>query len=539
MTEEDLTPEELEIFLQASPEARAKYLQMQQILGRKEFEKTGRLPLPPMSKPSINMKEDTTRREMNRVTDYATTGLSGAIQGGMMGGVPGAAIGGLGSMAAQLAMEKLFDNKESPSAISASNAMKFMPTLGPLSSRGGQVLQRAGESALTNIFDSGGNNPLGAALMGGGLQGVSNVLSAPLQKGFERLAARKRLPAELRGYKVPSPTGEKVAEKNIEKAAEIINKYKVPAALPAQNFNKIAYESKPKTNNPPPPNLMPKTEDEARESWNLLFAKPGKQKPPISVTSPNPRADRAIERIEDASGLRVDLLDKKSREEAQKFLTEGKGDIYGHIVGPLFEAKTWGTTDKAGVEFARRLKMASSMAGDYEEEFMSGIRNKIIEKLLTPENVKKGAYVNPDTLKVRLDAIGKDNVEKIFGKGGYDTLAGISETATRLGKFYNAKATRLHKGGVDFELDDDGGFHALTGGEGTSAAEALLSGGKSLLINGGLRSRRFANAPIEAITKIAQIPKIGELLDFASKDPAMYKAVQQKLAELLTEPQEQ
>lgn len=351
--------------------------------------------LPNMPKPKVDMKYDSTGRNIEALTSGVGGALAGAQGGAAVGGPMGALAGGMAG-AGIGAGSSYIGNALMDRQGEAGSYNRILDILGPVLGGALAKVSKLGPTAKSVV------NTAGDA----GLAGGADVLDT--QAGYEGKSpvARTLLTAGLGGAGIPLA---RQAEKHLANQT-LAGKTTETLSADAERTNQILRESL---------------------QYMRRGGKPIAEKP-IGSEGFNTAAETLFG-PKQGPAQRPALPDViKNSPELKKFVKDNPEQLYEYVLAPITGAKTQAELKTNISQFAERLRGIEVLGGDKSaSDIAQGLRSTFFNSLAKTNNNQRLA--NPDSFKLRLEAMGPEVTNKIIGKGSYEELSKLAESASKAG----------------------------------------------------------------------------------------------------------
>lgn len=489
---------------------------------------------PPLKRPDIveNPRYDSTGPMLELMSGAAGGALAGS-PGGPGGMLTGAAVGALlPTLRTAITKEPGKANSwERVADVVAPGIGKGMAAtkLGPIAKRAVDSLLQAGMGAATEKMDEKFQGP-GSPVMRGVTQGALGMIGAPVGRQAQRMGANMDLVDSLQNmdsYSKRGPDG-KFRKINPEALQETIKKnihdsvYPPPTPKPAKQVI------------PPTPQEL-----EAYEQAKWLNSERKKSGIP-SLPLEKPKG-KVIETPVETPKLPYSK-ETLAAPGVAKIVKNRPEQLYKYILDPITEAQDIEGVRKGIPQFSERLKAVDLLAGTKgADDVARGLRTQFFNSLAKSKDGAKLA--NPDSFRVRLNAIGPEVTNRIFGDPqSYEKLTSLSEAASKAGSI-GRYIIKMGEDGITIfkkapmDRDSTLGPLGIAASKGIPAAMAGLMGGG---IGGGSAVAAGA-AGYEGfkfgINKLLLDKRSKKTLDILTKglQNSSIDAVDQKLSEWLSE----
>ncbi len=137
------------------------------------------------------------------------------------------------------------------------------------------------------------------------------------------------------------------------------------------------------------------------------------------------------------TGIDVRNIDDARAAVIKKVAAHNPKAIYDDAVGFLFQDATLTDLQKRGApKFREIVSDLQQVAGKPTKEIETGVRNAFFRKIFADTDSKSGLIKNPDSLRYRVEAMGKESFNSMFGNpegDSYDVAMKLFELASRGG----------------------------------------------------------------------------------------------------------
>lgn len=282
-----------------------------------------------------------------------------------------------------------------------------------------------------------------------------------------------------------------------------------------------------------------------KEISNLTALPVQQEKRPTDIFSltrpPDPRGE--VGNMQYAMGQALQRNKNLPEQKLMQEIVNSKPDqVYDFILSPIMDVKDQKELKKNVPEFMKRIKLVGLMdgTGDREASIAKGLRESFLRKMLEKGSPNPyGGFPNPDSLRARLEAIGPEVTNFIFGsKDAYKDLTSLARRGSQVGPM-GRKSFSSNKGKIEEFIYDKIGHPAMDQDRPSSLQlsdllPALLGGGVSAIshpgaaITGGLASaalpaarmgqRALVEAPLKKLPPEAVEAIAGGNLEGLSQD---------------------